>query len=100
MRGATVDVKCACGCGTVFTARVADRKRGWGKYSSKSCKARTQEKRTHQHAIRTRNFNGSGVSRETYIYYKQEYGGDPQFDHHGEYVGFCGHDHEHDCNKD
>lgn len=38
MRGATVEVKCK-NCTTVFTARVADRKRGWGKYCSKSCKA-------------------------------------------------------------
>ena len=37
MRGATVEVK--CNCGTMFTARVADRKRGWGKFCSKSCKA-------------------------------------------------------------
>lgn len=37
MRGATVEVKCACG--TSFTARVADRKRGWAKSCSKSCAA-------------------------------------------------------------
>ena len=39
MRGATVEVHCKS-CGTQFTARVADRKRGWGKYCSKSCKAK------------------------------------------------------------
>jgi hypothetical protein len=35
---ATVVVKCKR-CGDPFTARVADRKRGWGKFCSKSCKA-------------------------------------------------------------
>lgn len=48
MRGATVEVTCACGCGQKFTARVADRKRGWGRFASKSCKATYQEHRTGQ----------------------------------------------------
>ena len=30
-------------------ARVADRKRGWGKFCSKSCKAVKQESITHQY---------------------------------------------------
>lgn len=38
MRGKTVEVKCAC-CKETFIVRVADRKRGWGKFCSKSCKA-------------------------------------------------------------
>ena len=38
VRGKTVEVKCKCG--DTFTARVADRKRGWGRYCSKSCKAK------------------------------------------------------------
>ena len=37
-------------CGDTFTARVADRKRGWAKFCSKSCKATEQEKRTGQYA--------------------------------------------------
>lgn len=41
-RGAKVTVKCKC-CGAPFEARVADRKRGWGLYCSKSCKAVKQE---------------------------------------------------------
>ena len=45
MAGKTVDVKCAC-CSDVFTARVADRKRGWAKFCSKRCKAIGQM-RTH-----------------------------------------------------
>lgn len=49
MRGATVEVKCANSkCGIMFTARVADRKRGWGKFCSKSCKAVKQEQKTGQ----------------------------------------------------
>jgi len=38
MRGATVVVQCGR-CKEPFTARVADRKRGWGKFCSKRCKA-------------------------------------------------------------
>lgn len=38
-----VEVKCKQ-CKTVFMARVADRKRGWGKFCSKSCKAKKQVK--------------------------------------------------------
>lgn len=37
-------------CGAPFEARVADRKRGWARYCSKSCKAIKQERRTGQHA--------------------------------------------------
>ena len=40
-RGAKVEVKCS-NCGHKFMARVADRKRGWGKFCSKSCKASKQ----------------------------------------------------------
>ena len=36
-------------CGKSFTARVADRNRGWALFCSKSCKASEQEGRTHQH---------------------------------------------------
>ena len=39
---ATVEVGCAW-CEGKFTARVADRKRGWGKFCSKSCKASKQK---------------------------------------------------------
>ena len=48
-RGAKVIVKCKC-CKEEFSARVADRNRGWAKFCSKSCKAKEQEKRTGQHA--------------------------------------------------
>jgi endogenous inhibitor of DNA gyrase (YacG/DUF329 family) len=48
MRGAVVEVKCNR-CGDPFMARLADRKRGWGKFCSKSCKAVAQEQRTGQY---------------------------------------------------
>ena len=38
---------CKC-CKSKFEARVADIKRGWGKYCSKSCKAKKQESNTGQ----------------------------------------------------
>jgi hypothetical protein len=37
-RGTMVAVKCKCG--DIFQARKADRDRGWGRYCSKSCKAK------------------------------------------------------------
>lgn len=43
-RGSTEQV--TCGCGTVFTARVADRKRGWAKSCSKSCAATKSNRET------------------------------------------------------
>jgi hypothetical protein len=82
----TVRVKCACGCGATFTARVADRKRGWARFATKSCKARHQERRTGQHAAFLDRSRREGF-----------------YDSNGEYVGFSGHNfsnEEHDCNKD
>lgn len=45
MRGSTEIYKCAC-CGDPFRARTADRKRGWARFCSKSCKAIRQTQRT------------------------------------------------------
>ena len=36
-------------CTKTFTARQADRNRGWAKYCSKSCKAKQQSKHTHHY---------------------------------------------------
>jgi hypothetical protein len=47
---AMVNRICECGCGRRFEARVADVRRGWGRFASKSCKARHQEQQTHQRA--------------------------------------------------
>ena len=39
---ATVEVACAW-CAGNFTARIADRKRGWARFCSKACKASKQQ---------------------------------------------------------
>jgi len=45
----------------MFMARVADRKRGWGKFCSKSCKATKQEYITGQYKSYLRgNYGSSG----------------------------------------
>lgn len=41
---------CKCGCGREKSVHQADINRGWGKYFSKSCKAKAQEKRTGQYS--------------------------------------------------
>ena len=48
-RGSKVLVNCLC-CKVEFSARVADRARGWARFCSKSCKALKQEQRTGQMA--------------------------------------------------
>lgn len=35
-----MEITCKCGCGRKKEVRAADVKRGWGKYFSKSCKAK------------------------------------------------------------
>lgn len=42
MRGLTEQYNCR-NCNSLFTARVADRKRGWAKFCSKACKQVIQE---------------------------------------------------------
>lgn len=84
-RGATVDVVCDNKqCRRTFTARVADRRRGWARHCSKSCKAVVQEKRTGQYAdmIHRRGRTDSWEDGETFAnahLFSNE---------------------EHDCNKD
>lgn len=77
---ATVQVKCKQ-CKAMFTARVADRKRGWGMFCSKSCKAKKQEKRTGQHAAYQRRQKASEYCDPSAAFY----------DRTGEYVGFSAH---------
>lgn len=55
-------------CNDMFTARTADRARGWARFCSKSCKAVKQEQRTGQYASHKQR-------EETY------------FDHDGEFDG-------------
>lgn len=45
---------CEC-CGKSMTVRTADIKRGWGRFCSKTCKARHQERRTGAHRAHMRN---------------------------------------------
>ena len=46
---AMTEITCKCGCGRKKMVRTADVKRGWGKFYSKSCKAKEQERRTGQY---------------------------------------------------
>lgn len=62
-RGLKVQVKCQC-CKNEFIARVADRKRGWAKFCSKSCKAKIQEVQTGQYARFLRAENRPEVEEE------------------------------------
>ncbi|MFY2088356.1 hypothetical protein ACOTDN_17975 [Achromobacter xylosoxidans] len=55
----TGQYKCQA-CGGTFTARTADRKRGWARFCSKSCKARKQEARTGQHRAYLGRQDGEG----------------------------------------
>ncbi len=72
-------------CQKSFSVRVADRKRGWGKYCSKSCKASVQNRGRGS----SNNWRNSGVSRREYLEHAREYGGTPQFNRStGEYEGF------------
>ena len=59
MRGKKQEITCKCGCGRKKLVRVADIKRGWGKFFDKSCKARYQERKTGQFKAHCR---GEGVS--------------------------------------
>ena len=86
-RGKTKTYQCK-NCQEPFSARVADRKRGWARFCSKRCKAIHQERRTGQHRNHTRNYLGSGVSKQTYQHYQKEHGGIPNFDRNGNYIGF------------
>ena len=69
-----VDKKCAS-CKKPIQVRAADVARGWGKFCSKSCKAKKQ---TQSH----------GDNYSKYKHYQRQYGGVPNFDSRGEYVGF------------
>jgi len=83
MRCATVEVQCSNKrCKVPFIARVADRKRGWGRFCSKACKAVEQEKRTGQFAGMihrpAHRFSGNSGFADAHLFSNEE----------------------HDCNKD
>ena len=53
-------VECKCKqCKQPFMARVADRKRGWGRFCSKSCKAKKQTKQMPFDKVRQRSFKSN-----------------------------------------
>lgn len=82
VRGQTVKVKCQR-CKQPFMARVADRKRGWGRFCSKSCKA-IKQVQTHGDG----RFYRPGVSWDRFRADQREHGGTPQYNDKGEYEGF------------
>ncbi len=87
-----IEVSCK-NCNVKFFARVADRKRGWGRFCSKSCKAIKQENRTGQckkYYDNARNYLNSGVSKDKFIRYQNQYGDSPQFSNSGEFEGISG----------
>lgn len=53
-----VDTRCKW-CGCYMSVRAADVARGWGRFCSKSCKAKNQEKKNGQYKAY---LNGRGVS--------------------------------------
>lgn len=64
-------------CGDPFRARTADRKRGWGRFCSKSCKAIRQTQRT-----------GIGADGKRWLPNGGWIIGGEQFDRHGISQGF------------
>lgn len=62
-RGATGQFKCQR-CGITFTARLADRARGWAKSCSKSCAANVREKALGTHRFSDGRFEDDGHERE------------------------------------
>lgn len=65
-RGNTVDV--VCRCGKTFTARVADRDRGWARSCSKSCAASKRIRDGVQrplHLVPARRAPASGIFFDT-----------------------------------
>ena len=78
-RGKTIQKKCAT-CGDTMTVRLADHERGWGKFCSKSCKAKKQGPRMYDHQ--------RGVTAKRARADQEEFGGLPQYNNQGEYIGF------------
>lgn len=80
-------------CPTMFSARPADRKRGWARCCSKSCAAKKSNKQTgkYQTFLAKKNQGFAlppNVSLEQYERDRQEHGGIPQYNARGEYEGF------------
>ena len=67
-------------CSEPFQGRLADRRRGWAKFCSKSCKASKQEARTGQYK-RYKNKETTNAENDPYVYVE---GG--QKDYYAEYL--------------
>ncbi len=61
-RGAKTTTTCAH-CGKPFEARVADLRRGWGKYDTKACKALAQAEKQRALTTVCPNNNEEATSR-------------------------------------
>ena len=66
-----VEVKCK-GCKEPFMARVADRKRGWGEFCSKSCKATKQNTNKRKRQRYPREFSSCVSMESGYFGHGQE----------------------------
>lgn len=91
----TVTVHCIW-CGNAFSAKVADRKRGWAKACSKSCAAKLREKKLDRLGLQRGN-PGTAGSRGA--------GGRPRWESRDDDAPTFSDAHlfsneEHDCNKD
>ena len=75
-RGAATATYHCKGCGDPFRARTADRKRGWARYCSKSCKAKVQTAKT-----------GRGAKERIQLANGGYLAGAAEYDRHGEKVG-------------
>lgn len=73
---ATIEKHCKC-CKKTITVRLADHKRGWGNFCSKSCKAQDQERRNGQH-------NGAIMYHAEYVkpYWASSYDRQARIDSH------------------
>jgi len=75
-------ITCKCGCNRTKEVRTSDVKRGWGKFYSKSCKARHQEQRTGQHkAFQRRQANRQNCQDDFH---------DADFEYGLDYLSECG----------
>lgn len=105
-------------CNGSFVARTTDRKRGWARFCSKSCKAirqdqnggtlgrKTKDKAAHARYAANRQAQMTGVDKlrasatgaarrqgvdlRTWLEHRLTYGGSPQFNRRGEYEGTTG----------
>lgn len=70
-RGAKATYNCLR-CGNPFIARTADRKRGWARFCSKSCKAIKQEQHTGQYAAYKDRMNDEQSFSNAHLFSNEE----------------------------